>query len=324
MVGGAVVTSLSLVVSAVATGFWTLAVGSLLLGFGATCLVHAGEIVAVANGERPVEATLARLNLGAVAGDLLGPLTIAAGRAAGLSWRVIFAGAALWTMAYALHLATLRFPPARPVSEPDQSDGGSAPFRTGGAVVIGVIALLTTPLDETFLGMVLVFAEVGRGVSPSVAGALGAAFVAGGILTFTVLPRRLAAVAPAVVVAVAGVAMATSAIAVLVVPTAGLVLVGVVHSCALNASWLALQATALRLNPGREGKTSALISTIELGGFVLPVLIGVIADRAGLAAALVAFASLAVASSVVALLGAGALGRRATAGAEPAPAMGSG
>jgi len=313
VVGGALVLSLALLVSGLATGAIGLWIGWFLLGFGATCLVHGGEIVAVANGGRPIERTLARINLGGVAGDVAGPLLIAAGRFAGLSWRVLFLVGAIAVGSYAVWLAVSAFPPPRPVREPEE--GEDRRFRTAGAGAVGVLALLAMPLDESFLAAVLAFPERERGLSPTTAALLGVAFVTGGVLTFTALPGRLARHAPHRVVACAGAVMTVAALASALVPAGLLVVAGVGFSCALSSSWLALQSVSLRLNPGREGLTKALVEAFELVGFAIPVAIAVVADRHGLRAAVLAY------SALPALLGVVALAvRRSLRGGPPAHA----
>jgi hypothetical protein len=59
----------------------------------------------------------------------------------------------------------------------------------------------------------------------------------------------------------------------------------------LAATWLALQATVLRANPGREGATKVVVEILETASFGIVLAIGVLADRAGLRWAMVAFAA---------------------------------
>ena len=58
------------------------------------------------------------------------------------------------------------------------------------------------------------------------------------------------------------------------------------------ATWLALQTTVLRANPGREGATKVIVEVLETASFAVVVAIGVLADRAGLRWAMAAFAVL--------------------------------
>jgi hypothetical protein len=83
--------------------------------------------------------------------------------------------------------------------------------------------------------------------------------------------------------------------AVMVVAAVGpgwvLVPVGLVHSGLLAATWLALQATVLRANPGREGATKVVVEILETASFGIVLAIGVLADRAGLRWAMATYAA---------------------------------
>jgi hypothetical protein len=59
----------------------------------------------------------------------------------------------------------------------------------------------------------------------------------------------------------------------------------------------------LRLRPGAEGTTGAVIGAIELPALLLPVLAGIVADSAGPQAALAVYAALALAGAAIAFAG---------------------
>jgi len=86
--------------------------------------------------------------------------------------------------------------------------------------------------------------------------------------------------------------MAVTGAAVLIVPGWMIALVGFVHSAALDSQWLSLQAAALRVAPGREGRAGALIDVIELFSLFIPVAFGLVADHYGLAWSVACFAAL--------------------------------
>lgn len=120
--------------------------------------------------------------------------------------------------------------------------------------------------------------------------------VGGGLLAYTVLARRFAAVADGRLLLASAVAMTAGALllaAVAVLPAAAAVAVAAgaafVVSVALNLGWLALQHRSLTLRPGQVGATKAVIAGVEFGGFWVPAAIGIVADRAGLGAAMWTF-----------------------------------
>jgi MFS family permease len=293
-VGGAATLALALLVLAGAPNGWVMLLGTGLLAVGSTGVVHGGEI-AVANALADVgaggdlERVLARGNLGAVAGDIAGPAALAALRAAGVDWRPVFVGAALLAAGYALLLAALEFPAA--VSDP--ADRDVVPVRRQRLVwILALAAFVAMPLDEAYLATVLAFTETTVGWTDAQAAALGIAFVAGGVLAFTVLPGVVGRLPLERLFTASGVLLA--AVMALAAGAPGWVLVpaGIAHSTVLNALWLGEQAVVLRANPGREGRTKLIVELLEGSSLLLVVMIGVLADRQGLRAAMWAFAAL--------------------------------
>lgn len=59
--------------------------------------------------------------------------------------------------------------------------------------------------------------------------------------------------------------------------------------------WIAIQGTTLGLRPGQPGTTSAVVGTISLPAYAFPVLVGIVADRAGLTAAMSLYVAVTVA-----------------------------
>ena len=213
----------------------------------------------------------------------------------GIEWRWLFVGAAVATFAYAWLLSTQTFPPPRPVPESDDAFVAEPPtpiLKHRAVWWIGVAALITAPLDEPFLATVLAYAQEERDVSATWVMLLGAGFVAGGLVVFTALVGRLESVTAPDVLRVTAIVMAVTGAAVLVSPVWMIALVGFAHSAALDSQWLSLQAAALRVAPGREGRAGALIDVIELTSLGIPVLFGWVADQHGLGWSVACFAAL--------------------------------
>jgi MFS family permease len=289
---GAIVLAASLAIMGAAQSAPWLLVGAFLDATGATMLVHGGEIaianaLAAAGLGHQLERTLARSNVLAVAGDAIGPLVVAATRAAGLGWRPLFFGVAALVALYGVVISRLTFPD--PVA-PTVDSGDLVPVHRQATVwLVALAAAATMPLDEAYLATVLAFAEVREGFSSTGAALLGATFVAGGLVSLTGLADVIARTSMSTLLTVSAFGLS----AVMVVATVGpgwvLVPVGLVHSGLLMATWLALQTTVMRANPGREGATKVIVEILETASFAIVLAIGVIADRAGLRWAMATF-----------------------------------
>jgi predicted MFS family arabinose efflux permease len=93
---------------------------------------------------------------------------------------------------------------------------------------------------------------------------------------------------PAVTVAVAVTLVAVAPSALLVLPGA------LVFGFGIIGFWTALQARVLKLRPGQAGTVSAVVSTIEFSGFLIPIGIGMLVDAHGLRAGIGCYALLAL------------------------------
>jgi len=288
--GGAFGFALALVMFALGDSFAVLAAGAFVMGMASTAMVDAAEValVDIAAGD-DLRRWLARSNLLATVGDLLGPALVAGAVLLGLSWRAAFwVGAGLMGL-YALALARAPLPPpSRAVAEDDGVDGASRPgftavLRDPAVWVMGLIGLLMVPFDEPLVGFTIALLEQERGASPAVATVIAFAGIAGGVLAFTVLARRFEGVADDRLLMGSVSAMAGGALVIAVVPVLAVVaLAGLAVAIGLSLAWLALQHRSLVLRPGQVGATKAVLGAIESTGAWLPMAIGALADRAGL------------------------------------------
>jgi hypothetical protein len=192
---------------------------------------------------------------------------------------------------YGIMLSRLQFPePVVAVADPGER---LVPVHRQAAVwLVALAAAATMPLDEAYLATVLAFAEVYEGFSSTGAALLGATFVAGGLVSLTALTGVIARTPMATLLTVSALGMSAVMAVAAIGPGWVLVPVGLVHSGLLMATWLALQTTVLRANPGREGATKVIVEVLETASFAIVVAIGVLADRAGLRWAMAAFAAL--------------------------------
>ncbi len=295
--GGAFGFAFSLGMFAVGRSFAALACGAFVMGMASTAMVDAAEVALVDVAGADLRRWLARSNLLATAGDLLGPALIAATAVAGLSWRVAFGAGAVLMSVYALALAAAPLPAPGQAAR-DADDAAEAPARPGIRAVLrdpavwalGLIGLLMVPFDEPLVGFTISFLEKERGASPAVATVVAFMGIGGGVLAFTVLARRFERVGDHRLLLGSVLAMTAGAVTIAVVPALAVVAAaGLVTAVGLNLAWLAVQHRSLTLRPGQVGATKAVIGTIESSGLWIPIAIGALADRAGLQVAVGAF-----------------------------------
>lgn len=322
--GGALGFGLCLAVFAAGNSFVVLAAAAFLIGVSATAMVDAAEIALVDMvGESDLRAYLARSNLLATIGDVLGPVVVAGIAVLGLSWRVTFWTGAVLLSAYGVALALAPIPPP---SHPPADRPRASPVRTVLAVaqdrrvwLVGAISMLMGPFDEPLLGFTIAMLEQERQASAGTATVVALVGVSGGVVAFAVLARRFAAVPESTLLVGAAFTMTIGATAIAVVPLVAMVAVATfVAAIGLNLAWLALQHRALTLRPGEVGATTAVISTIEVVGFLVPVAIGAVADRISLSVAIGCYGILGLALSALAVAARRAE-RRVTTSAEAAP-----
>ena len=295
--GGAFGFALSLALFAMGASFAMLVLAGFVMGMASTAMVDGAEVALVDMAGDDLRRYLARSNLLATVGALLGPALVAAAAVAGLSWRAAFGAGAFLMGIYALALAGAPLPP--PAG--DQEDGGSGDgvkSRLGLAAVLrdpavwamGLIGLLMVPFDEPLVGFTIALLENDRGASAAAATLVAFVGICGGVLEFEVLARRFEGVPDDRLLLGSVAAMTAGAVAIALAPVLAVVAVaGLVTSVGLNLAGLAVQHRSLTLRPGQVGTTKAVLGTIESTGFWIPVAVGMIADRAGLTLAVGSF-----------------------------------
>ena len=288
---------------------WVLALGSIGIGMFSTALVDAVEVAMVDVAGDDLEPLLARINVGATIGDLSGPVVLATTTALGGSWRVALVGSAVVMAGFATLVAASPLPPPRAPTRPD--DASPSPLRAtfgllrlGRVWWAGLLGAGLVALDESYLGFIIAGFEGERGTSRAAAVALGSASVVGAAITSLWLARRTPLWEARRRMTVAAAVMTVTAALFAVLPTVWLPTAAiVVFDGALIGFWLPLQAIALRLVPGRTGSTKAVIGAIEMLGLLIPIGVGVVADRAGLGVGLLAFAAVPAALLLLTLAG---------------------
>jgi len=284
-----------LCIFAVAGNFVTLFVAVVVMGLIGDALTRAVEVALVDVAGERIEPALARSNLLAAIGDLVGPLLLAASLATGFGWRGAFWVAGALMIAYGVVLATQPLP--RPSRSPDDEE--STPWRTFVAVardrrvlVAGLLVALIVAFDDTFVGFAVAFLTTERGLTPAIATLAAGAGMAGGIVAAawaSRTDRRRIGLRPCGVLLVVGVLL------LLLVPNVVAAAVGTAAvGAAVNLAWIILQAGYMTLRPGQAGTTSAVAEAVANVGVLTPLAIGLIADHRGLTVAMALYVLIAV------------------------------
>ena len=285
--GGALALALALALFALAGSFAVLVLGGFVMGVASTAMVDAAEVALVDMAGDDLRRWLARSNLLATVGDLIGPALVAGAVLLGLSWRAAFGvGAALMAL-YALALAGAPLPaptaPGRAADDRRSPSGLRAVLGDPAVVVLGLIGLLMVPFDEPLVGFTIALLEQERGASAATATMVAFIGICGGVFAFAVLAPRFEGVTDHRLLLWSVTAMTAGAVTMAVVPVLAVVAVaGVVTAIGLSLAWLAVQHRSLVLRPGQVGTTKAVLGAIESTGSWLPIGVGVIADGAGL------------------------------------------
>lgn len=297
--GGAFGFALSLALFAGGRSFSILLLAGLVMGTASTAMVDGAEVALVDLAGDDLRRYLARSNLLATIGDLIGPVLVAGTLFVGLSWRAAFVvGAGLMAL-YALALAGAPLPAPAPAADGDGEEARPrfvTVLRDPAVWLLGLIGLLMVPFDEPLVGFTVALLEQERGASAGVASVVAFIGITGGVLAFTVLARRFEDVDDHRLLLGSVAAMTAGAVVIAVVPVLAVVAVaGLVSAIGLSLAWLAVQHRSLSLRPGQVGATNAVLGAVESAGAVLPVAIGAIADQAGLGWAVGSFAIVGVA-----------------------------
>jgi MFS family permease len=295
------VLALAMAAFAMSDSFLLLVVAAFVYGAASDGMVSAVEVSLADLAGDDLERALARTNVLAIAGDLLGPVLLALALVLGTGVRPVFWLAAVLLAAYACWLARL------PLPAPHTPGRAHVRHRLRGVLadrrvwLMGVLAACIAPLDEALIAAFVLRLAAGAGADQPVV-LVAAASVGGGLLGLggasTVIRRvgRPRALAGGTVVIAGSVAVAA------VGPAVTTVAAAIASGFGLSIAWVAFQAIELRLRPGAEGTTGAVVGALELPGLLVPVLAGVVADHAGPHVALAVFAGVGLVGGLLAFV----------------------
>jgi hypothetical protein len=216
--------------------------------------------------------------------------------------RPVFWIAALAFAGYAIWLASLPLPAPRDPGREHVRGRVVALLRDPRVWVMGALVACISPLDEALgAAFVLRLAAGAAGDQPVVL--VAAVGVVGDLAGLAVAARVIARLGRPRAIAV-GMGLVGAAVGVATVgPAITTFVASAVTGVGIAFAWTAFQGVLLRLRPGAEGTTGAVIGAIELPALLLPVLAGIVADSAGPQAALAVYAALALAGAAIAFAG---------------------
>ena len=237
------------------------------------------------------EAALARWSLAGTLGDLLAPAVLAASVGLGLGWRGAVLAVAILTAAHALTLA--RAPQPAPSSDGDADE--EAPLREALRAARGTPALLGWSLavvlcsfmDEVLVSFGALWLAARLDAGPAVRAAIFVAWELGALAGAALLARCAARFPPRALLLASGLGSLATHVAWLAAPH------WVASAAAAAASGLftaahypLLAARAYAALPGRPHVVQAVASAFSGLELLVPLAVGLAADRGGLLAAM--------------------------------------
>ncbi|MDB5046273.1 MAG: major facilitator superfamily 1 [Deinococcus sp.] len=301
ILGGGLCFAAALLLVATASGFWPLLLALLLFYPASGAFVSLTQAALMDADPARHEQNMARWALAGSVGNLGGPLLVSLSVVLGGGWRQVFAGLAglalaalvlLWSVRAQLD-PVMQLRPDAPVRLPV-----SATFRAGwqglrAALSRGQIRLSMLLLEcadlmlDVFRGFVALYFVDAVGVSAAQAGLAVIVLTGVGLLGDVLIVPVLERVSGVAYVRLSAVGVALAFAAFLLLPQLGLklALLGVLGL--LTSGWYAvLQARLYTLLPAQSGTVMALGSVSAVLAGLVPIVLGTLAQRFGVQAAL--------------------------------------
>ena len=189
-VTGGVLQTAGLATFALGRSFPVLALSMFVLGAASDLVIRPLESGLAETSGDDLDRMLGRQHLLAFVGDFVGPALLAIGAATALGWRGAFWITTAALAVFTITLASADFPPPqRPEADSTRAlRGFTRMLRRPEVLWLALVEILLFPLDEQILGFAV--ARVASTGSHTVAQALAAGYVAGGIVGSTYVDRR--------------------------------------------------------------------------------------------------------------------------------------
>jgi predicted MFS family arabinose efflux permease len=234
--------------------------------------------------------TMTRWTFMAALGDLAGPALIAAAFALGMGWRDLFwAGALIW-LALLVVLAVQRLPAAMIAAENDEPfswrlvrDDLALALRTPQLIQWLLLLLLPSFLDEMFLAFAGLFLQERLAMTPTAISVALGVHVVGGLMGLVLLERIGQRFPPQWLLGWLALLVLAGLLLLVLSPTPLLAMVALWITGVGVSGWYPIaSAEAFRALPGRSGTVRALSSLTTPIEVIVPLLIGLAAERWGI------------------------------------------
>ena len=285
LVGGAAF-AFSLVLVAAATGFVSLLVAFAIFSpaSGAFVSLAQATMMDTAPGDR--DRAMAMWVVAGSVGVVLGPVALAGALHLGVGWRSVMVTLAVFTVPIWLAARHIRFPDSRSRRLRHVARDGLRMLRRRSVWRWLILLEITDLLGDVFLGFLALYLVDVAGTDPVTAALAVTVIAVAGLVGDAALVPMLRRVDGLTVLRATAVAM------LLVYPAfllsgAGTRLVLLVAIGVLRGGWYAIpQARLFDEFPGSSGTAVAIADLASLPGSALPLVIGAIAQRAGLGPAM--------------------------------------
>lgn len=304
-VGGTLAIAVGLLAFAAAAPFPVLVVAATVMGGASDVMIRPLESSLADTADGELDKLLGRQHLLSWAGDFVAPALLGIGAATVIGWRGVFAFTTIVFVVFAVSLARTPFPAPAPIVDGDETSllrSARTLLRHRELWLLAAAEFALLPLDEAFLGFAVARAAAEGDNAPA---QLLAAGVTLGGLTGTALVARRGLDRPLVAVGcglLVGGALATAAPLAMPLTIAALALVG----AGTAVVWAKVHHRTLTLVPSRSATVPTMVGMLSTPALLVPVAMGVTADRVSITAALIGAALLAIPlAAVVLALGGG-------------------
>ena len=304
-VGGTLAIAVGLLAFAAAAPFPVLVVAATVMGGASDVMIRPLESSLADTADGELDKLLGRQHLLSWAGDFVAPALLGIGAATVIGWRGVFTITMVVFVAFAAFLAVTVFPEPAPPEDDDHTSllrSARTLLRHRELWLLAAAEFALLPLDEAFLGFAVARAAAEGGNAP--AQLLAAGVTLGGLTGATVVSRR-GIDRPLVILGCSALvvgAMTTAAPLAMPATIAALALVGIGTAIV----WAKVHHRMLTLVPSRSATVPTLVSLLSTPALLVPVAMGVTADRVSITAALTGAALLAIPlAAVVLALGGG-------------------
>lgn len=302
---GALLIAAGLSTFALAAPFPVLVVAATVLGGASDLMIRPLESSLADTADGELDRLLGRQHLLTWAGDFVAPALLAIGAATVIGWRGVFTFTVVVFVAFAALLASTSFPAPVPAAEgedPSLLRSARTLLRHRELWLLTAAEFALLPLDEAFLGFAV--ARAAAEGDNAAAQLLAGGVVVGGLVGAAVVSRR-GLDRPLVTLGcgllVVGACLTAAPLAMPITITA-LALVG----GGTAIVWAKVHHRMLTLVPLRSATVPTLVGLLSTPALLVPVAMGVTADRVSITASLVGTALLAIPlAAVVLALGGG-------------------